>query len=46
MTTKPIPTNATDPRRVRLGGYAKPATVPGPVRASGPVRLGGYLPSN
>ena len=43
---KPIPPNAIDPRRVRIGGYAKPAPVPGPVRGAGPVRLGGYLPSN
>ncbi len=41
---KQPPPNAVDPRRVRIGGYAKP--VPGPVRDTGLVRLGGYLPSN
>lgn len=41
---KQTPPNAVDPRRVRIGGYAKP--VSGPVRYTGPVRLGGYLPSN
>ncbi len=43
---KPIPENSTDPRRVRIGGYAKPVPAPGPVRDSGLVRLGGYTPSN
>lgn len=44
MMMKPIPPNATDARRVRIGGYANP--VPGWVRDPGLVRLGGYLPSN
>jgi hypothetical protein len=43
---KSIPSNAIDSRRVRIGGYAKPVSVPGPIRHTGPVRLGGYLPSN